>query len=151
MRHFHEPAGSDDFNDPGGWNKASYFDDPIDSIEPLPDAPSDYRQAAKFHLGLMFAIDEYVTEAPDSRFAIIVVGIVFGWPSTRGFSIADIASQIGCSPLTITRACARFREMAGLGVSAGGVRFIRPVQTNSRTFFQRHFTGCFRTFCKLAP
>jgi hypothetical protein len=123
MRYFHEPAGFDDSDgDPAGWSRASYNHHPCDDFEPLPDAPNDYRQAAKFHLGLMFAIDEYVTGAPDSRFAIIVVGIVFGWPSTRGLSIADIASQIGCSPSTITRACARFREMAGLGVSAGGVR-----------------------------
>jgi hypothetical protein len=41
MRHFHEPAGSDDFNDPGGWNKASYTPDYLAEIgEPLPDVPT---------------------------------------------------------------------------------------------------------------
>jgi hypothetical protein len=64
MNH-HPDRGSDsDFNDPGGWNKASYFDDPIDSIEPLPDAPNDYRQAAIYNLQLMFAVDEFLSAAP---------------------------------------------------------------------------------------
>jgi ATP-dependent DNA ligase len=41
----------------------------------------------------------------------------------RGGNETRILSR---STSTITRACARFREMAGLEVSAGGVSFIRP-------------------------
>jgi hypothetical protein len=126
MRHFHEPAGSDDFNDPGGWNKASYFDDPIDSIEPLPDIPNPYRQAAIYHLELMFAVDEFLTAAPDARVAVVAVAVVLGWPSARGLSVGDIADQLGCSLSTLIRSIARFKAVAGLGVPAGGVRFIRP-------------------------
>jgi hypothetical protein len=120
MRHFHEPAGSDDSDgDPAGWSRASYQSHPVDILEPLPDDPNPYRIAAMHYLEIMFAIDRFVEGAEDARLAIIVVGVVFGWPSTRGLSIADIASQIGCSPLTITRAGVKFREMAGLGVPAG--------------------------------
>ena len=61
--------------------------------------------------------------AADARFAVIVVAIVLGWRSTRGLTVAEIAAQIGCPPLTITWACNRFREMSGL---AAGMRFIRP-------------------------
>ena len=87
MNH-HPDRGSDsEFNDPGGWNKASYFDDPIDSIEPLPDKPNGYRQAAIYHLQLMFAVDEFVTAATDARVAVVAVAVVFGWPSARGLSI----------------------------------------------------------------
>jgi hypothetical protein len=72
----------------------------------------------------MFCIDEFATTASDARLGIIVVAIVLKWPSVRGLSINNISNQLGCSPATITRACARFREMAGL--AGGGVRFIRP-------------------------
>jgi hypothetical protein len=128
MNHHHRDCGSDsDFNDPAGWNKASYFDDPIDSIEPLPDAPNDYRAAALYHLQLMYAVDEFLTAAEDSRLAVVAVAVVLGWPSARGFTLGNIADQLGCSPSTLTRSIARFKTMAGLGVSAGdGVRFIRP-------------------------
>jgi hypothetical protein len=46
-----------------------------------------------------------------------------GTQSGSGLTVPEIAAQIGCSPLTITRACNRFREMSGL---AAGMRFIRP-------------------------
>jgi hypothetical protein len=111
----------------GGWNKASYDHRPCDDFEPLPDVSNPYRQAAIFHLQIMFAVDEFITAAKDARFAAIVVAVVLGWPSTRGLTVTEIAEQIGCTPATIARACARFREMSGLRVSAtGGVRFIRP-------------------------
>jgi hypothetical protein len=126
MRYFHEPAGTDDFDDPAAWNRASYNHHPCDDFEPLPDVPNPYREAAIFHLGIMLAVDQFVETAKDARFAIIVVAIVLGWPSARGFTLTEISDQLGVSALTITRACDRFREMAGLGVSAGGVRFIRP-------------------------
>ncbi len=75
MNHHHD-RGSDSDLDPAGWNKASYFDDPIDSIEPLPDVPNDYRAAALYHLGIMFAVDEFITAAPDARVAVVAVAVV---------------------------------------------------------------------------
>jgi Homeodomain-like domain len=123
MNHHRDRDSDSEFNDPGGWNKASDFDDPIDSIEPLPDVPNDYRQAALYHLQLMFAVDEFVTAAPDARVAVVAVAL--GWPSARGLSISNIADQLGRSPSTLTRSIARFKTLAGLN-SAGGVRFVRP-------------------------
>jgi hypothetical protein len=125
MKHHFDRGSDSDFNDPGGWNKASYFDDPTDSIEPLPDVPNDYRQAAIYHLQLMFAVDEFVTAAPDARVAVVAVAVVLGWPSARGLSVGNIADQLGCSPATLTRSIARFKTLAGLG-SDGGIQRIRP-------------------------
>jgi hypothetical protein len=123
MHHFHEPAGSNDSNDPAGWNRASYSKHPIDSIEPLSDEPNPYRQAALHHLELMYAVDRFTEAAPDARVAVVAVAVVLGWPSARGLSVGNIADQLGCTPATLTRSIARFKTMAGLG-PAGGVRFI---------------------------
>jgi hypothetical protein len=127
MNH-HRDCGSDNnFDDPAGWRKASYSAHPIDSMEPLSDEPNPYRQAAIYHLKLMYAVDEFITAAEDSRLAVVVVAIVLGWPSTRGFTLSDIAGQLGCTTAMLTRSIALFKTIAGLGVSAGdGVRFIRP-------------------------
>jgi hypothetical protein len=126
MRHYHEPAGSNDFNDPGEWRKASYNHHPCDDFEPLPDIPNPYREAAIYHLQLMFAVDDFVTAAPDARVAVVAVAVVLGWPSARGLSVGNIAGQLGCSLSTLTRSIARFKTMAGLDTAGGGVRFIRP-------------------------
>ncbi len=103
------------FNDPSGWNRASYSAHPIDSIELLSDEPNGYRQAALHHSELMYAIDRFIEAAPDARLAVVAVAVVLGWPSTRGLTVPEIAEQLGVSTSTIARACARFREMAGLG------------------------------------
>jgi hypothetical protein len=119
---YYRDRGSDsDFNDPGGWAKASYYDDPIDSIEPLPDKPNEYRQAAIYYLGIMYAVDQFLETAPDARVAVVAVAIALGWPSIRGLTIGNIANQLGCTPATLTRSIARFKTMAGLD-SADGVR-----------------------------
>jgi hypothetical protein len=47
---------------------------------------------------------------------------VLGWPSARGLSVGNIADQLGCSLSTLTRSIARFKLLAGLEVSAGGIR-----------------------------
>jgi hypothetical protein len=116
MRHFHEPAGSNDFNNPGEWNKASYTPDLLAELgEPLPDPVNGYRQAALYHLQLMYAVDEFLTAAEDSRLAVVAVAVVFGWPSARGLTLGNIADQLGCSLSTLTRSIARFKTIAGLG------------------------------------
>jgi hypothetical protein len=124
----HRDCGTDnDTCDPANWSRASYNHHPCDDFEPLPDIPNPYRQAAIYHLQLMFAVDEFLTAAEDSRLAVVAVAVVLGWPSARGFTLGNIADQLGCSPSTLTRSIARFKAIAGLGVSAGGgVRFIRP-------------------------
>jgi hypothetical protein len=81
--HFHEPAGFSESNDPATWDAASYSAHPVDSLEPLPDAPNDYRQAAIFHLRLMYVVDGFITAAPDARVAVVAVATVLGWPSAR--------------------------------------------------------------------
>ena len=120
MRHFHEPAGFSDTNDPATWHTASYSAHPVDSLEPLPDAVNGYRQAALAYLKVMLTIDEFLTAAPDARVAVVAVAVVLGWPSTRGLSVGNIADQLGCSPSTLTRSIARFKTMAGF--AGGGVR-----------------------------
>jgi hypothetical protein len=64
MSHFHEPAGLNDFDDPATWDRASYTAHPIDSMEPLSDEPNPYRQAALRFLGILYAVDEFLTAAP---------------------------------------------------------------------------------------
>jgi hypothetical protein len=132
MNHHRDPGSDSEFNDCAEWNRASYTPDFLAELgEPLPDAPNDYRAAALFHLGIMYAVDEFLTAAPDARVGIVAVAVVLGWPSTRGLSVGDIAGQLDCTPTALTRSIARFKTLAGLGVSAGGVRFVRPVQTKS--------------------
>jgi len=122
MRHFHEPAGLNDFDDPATWDAASYSAHPVDSIEPLSDEPNPYRAAALHHVGIMYAVDDFITAAPDARVAVVAVAVVLGWPSARGFTLGDIADQLGCSPSTLGRSIARFKTMAGLNVP-----MVRPV------------------------
>jgi hypothetical protein len=121
MNH-HRECGSDNHADPAGWSRASYSAHPIDSIEPLSDEPNPYRAAAIHYLGIMFAVDEYITAAPDARLAVVAVSVVLQWPSTRGMTAADIVAQTGCTPAALTRSMTKFRELAGL--AGGGVRFI---------------------------
>jgi hypothetical protein len=96
MNHRHRDCDSDsDFNDPAGWNKAAYFDDPIDSIEPLPDISNPYREAAIYHLQLMYAVDQFLETAPDAQVAVVAVAVVLGWPSARGFTLGNITTNSG--------------------------------------------------------
>ena len=84
-----------------------------------------YRQAALTFLHVMATIDGFILAAPDAWIAFVVVAIALRWPSVRGLSIDNVASQLDCTPVALTRSIARFKAMAGLD-SAGGVRFIRP-------------------------
>jgi hypothetical protein len=120
MRHFHEPARSNESNDPATWGAASYNHHPCDDLEPLPDIPNPYREAAINHLQVMLAFDEFVTMATDARLAIVSVAVALGWPSTRALSISNIANQLGCTTTALTRSIAKFREMVGL--NSGGIR-----------------------------
>jgi hypothetical protein len=64
MRHFHEPAGSNETNDPAGWDRASYTPDLFAELgEPLPDAVNGYRAAALAFMHVMATIDEFILAA----------------------------------------------------------------------------------------
>jgi hypothetical protein len=127
MNHHRDQGSDSDTCDPASWNRASYTPDFLAEIgEPLPEKPNDYREAALHFCRIMSCIDEFITAAPDARVAVVAVAVVLGWPSARGLSVGNIADQLGCSLSTLTRSIARFKAIAGLGVSAGGVRFIRP-------------------------
>jgi hypothetical protein len=122
----HIDRGSDpEFCDASTWNRASYSAHPIDEIEPLPDASNDYRQAALYHLQLMYAVDEFITAAPDARVGVVSVAIALGWPSIRGLGIDNISDQLGCTTAMFTRSIARFKTMANLD-SAGRLGSVRP-------------------------
>jgi hypothetical protein len=95
MRHYHEPAGSSETNDPATWDVASYQSHPVDFLEPVELEPNGYRQAALFHLRLMYACDEFITGTTGSRLAVVTVAVVLGWPSTRSLTIENIANQLG--------------------------------------------------------
>jgi AraC-like DNA-binding protein len=69
----------------------------------------------------MYVVDDFLSTAEDSRLAVVAVAVVLGWPSARGLTLGNIADQLGCSPSTLTRCIARFKTLAGLGVSAGGI------------------------------
>jgi hypothetical protein len=121
VNHHRDDGVDNDFNDPAGWNRASYTPDMIAEIgEPLPDPVNDYREAALHFVRTMYAVDEFITAAPDARVAVVAVAVVLGWPSALGFTLGDITDQLGCSPSTLTRCIARFKTMAGLSSAGGG-------------------------------
>jgi hypothetical protein len=64
LKHRPHDFDSDTFCDPASWNKASYSPDLLDEIEPLPDAPNGYRQAALAFLHVMATIDGFILAAP---------------------------------------------------------------------------------------
>jgi hypothetical protein len=121
--HHHRDCGSDNDldGDPSRWNRASYNHHPCDDFEPLPDVSNPYREAAIYHLKLMFAVDEFCAAAQDARLAVIAVAVTLGWPSVRGLTIGDIADQTGCTPSALIRSIARFKTLAGLDSNGGGM------------------------------
>jgi hypothetical protein len=126
MHHHRDCDLDNDTADPASWNRASYTPDILAEIgEPLAEKPNDYRKASLHFCRIMFCVDEFTTTASDARLGVIVVAIVLKWPSVRGLTVTEIAEQIGCSPLTLTRSISRFKTMAGLD-SNGAMQGIRP-------------------------
>lgn len=68
LKHHFDRGSDNDFCDRADWNRASYTPDLLAEFgEPLSDAVNGYRQAAIYHLQLMFAVDDFVTAAEDAR------------------------------------------------------------------------------------
>jgi uncharacterized protein (TIGR02246 family) len=97
MHHHHDCGSDNDFDDPASWNRASYNHHSCDDLESSPDVSNPYRAAAIFHLQLMFAVDEFLTDAPDARVAVVAVAVVLSWPSTRGLTVGNIATRLACT------------------------------------------------------
>jgi hypothetical protein len=81
---------------------------------PLPEVPNGYRAAAVDHLQLMYAVDEYLSESktPDSRPSLSASPLVGRAPTA--LPCPRLPQQLGIGTPAIIRACAKFREMAGL-------------------------------------
>jgi hypothetical protein len=137
MRHFHEPAGSNDTNDPARWDRASYERHSCEDLEPIDLEPNGYREAAVFHLKIMFAVDEFVTGAEDIRLAVVAVAVVLGWPPARNLSVDNIAGQLGCTPAALTRSIARSRRWPGSGAVFNSSATVPDQMATSRRRFGR--------------
>jgi hypothetical protein len=119
MRHFHEPAGSDDFNDPATYNAASYSSHPVDFLEPLPDNRSEYREVSLRFLHVAYCWDTFVSGSRDARLASIQVSIALGLYSTRGRTVTDIAEELGITKQALSRGVAKFLRMSRLEPAFG--------------------------------
>src|SRR5258708_33214105 len=85
MEYFNEP----EFQDPADWNAASYNAHPIDSIEPLPDHHSEYRDAALECMKTLRTVDVFMSRSTDPRLACVAVASAIGLNSTAGLSQAQ--------------------------------------------------------------
>jgi hypothetical protein len=110
---------SDQFNDPAGWNAASYEAHPVDELEPLEVVPNEYRERALDCMALLKAVDECMARARDPRLAWVGISTVLDLDSTRGTSLVELAHQMGCSEDALSNSRARFRILSGLDPSSG--------------------------------
>jgi len=128
MEYFNEP----EFLDPADWNAASYNAHPIDSIEPLPDHHSEYRDAALECMKILRSVDVFMARATDPRLAWIAVSCAIGLTSTSKLTEAEIARQIGVSEQSVRRAMNKFTKIANLD-PAGGLRPLGQIQYNGES------------------
>ena len=125
MEYFNEP----EFQDPADWDIASYTAHPIDSIEPLPDHHSEYRDAALECMKILRSVDAFMSQERDTRLAWIAVSCTLELTSTSKLTEAEIARQIGVSELRVRRAVTKFTRLADSD-SAGGLRALGQVRSN---------------------
>jgi hypothetical protein len=97
---FDEP----EFLDPADWNAASYNAHPIDSIEPLPDHHTEYRDAALECMKILTSVDAFMARATDPRLAWVAISCTLELTSTNKLTEAEIARQIGVSEQSVRRA-----------------------------------------------
>ena|SRR6266403_1449864 len=130
MEYFNEP----EFLDPADWNAASYNADPIDSIEPLPDRHTSYRDASLECMKILRSVDVFMSRATDPRLAWTAIASAIGLNSTAGLNEAKIARQLGVSELSVRRATAKFTRLANLDPARGLFRsklFEQPSDTTA--------------------
>jgi hypothetical protein len=125
MEYFNEP----EFQDPADWNAASYNAHRIDSIEPLPDHHTEYRDAALECMKVLRSVDVFMSRSTDPRLAWVAVASAIGLNSTAGLSQAQIGRQLGVSELSVRRATAKFTKLANLD-PAGGLRPLAQIRSN---------------------
>ena len=119
-----------EFCDPAGWNLASYTAHPIDSIEPLPDHSSSYRDAALECLRILGSVDRFMSRARDSRLAWTAISCTLELTSTNKLTEAEIARQIGVSEQSVRRAVTKFTRLADID-SSGGLRALGQIRSNA--------------------
>jgi len=113
MEHDLEP------NDCADWNLASYNHHPCDDLEPLPDNPSEYREASTKLMRVLYCWDTFVSCSRDARLASIQVSIALGLYSTQGRTITDISAELGITKQALSRGVVRFLRMSGLSPAFG--------------------------------
>jgi hypothetical protein len=122
-----------------------------------------YRQAALTFLHVMATIDGFILAAPDAWIAFVVVAIALRWPSVRGLSINNVASQLGCTPNALPvplpdsrrwlgsippaafALFGRCRRQAGFdsGVASDGCKLNKPVINVAKTWDRTFSTADF--------
>jgi len=117
MEYFNEA----EFLDPADWNAASYNAHPIDSIEPLPDHHTEYRDAALECMKILRSVDAFMSQERDPRLAWVAVSCTLELTSNHGLAQAEIARQIGVSEQSVRRAMNKFTRLANLD-PVGGLR-----------------------------
>jgi hypothetical protein len=112
---FDEP----EFCDPADWNLASYTAHPIDSIEPLPDYSTSYRDAALECMKILRSVDVFMSQSTDPRLAWVAVSCTLELTSTSKLTEAEIARQIGVSEQSVRRAVTKFTRLADIDSARG--------------------------------
>jgi hypothetical protein len=111
------------FLNPSDWNIASYNAHPVDSIEPVPDYSTSYRDAALECMKILRSVDAFMSQATDPRLAWVAVSCTLELTLTSKLTEAEIARQIGVSELRVRRAVGKFTRLANLDPSGG----LRPL------------------------
>jgi hypothetical protein len=129
-------SASVDTNDPGSWNAASYVDDPIDHIELLDLAASEYRQCALQLLGVLRGIDAWMSTGPSGRphRKWVAVSLALGLSSTHGQTETAIAAEWGVTRAAISKDVVKVLGLTQLEKSpAWGLKTFQDRETYART------------------
>src|ERR1700730_14246121 len=129
MEDFFEP----EFQDPADWNAARYTHHPVDDLEPIPDHSTSYRDTALQCLGILAAVDSFMSRATDPRLAWTAVSSVIGLTSTSKLTEAEIGRQLGVSEHRLHRAMNKFTKLANLDPTGG----LGPLGSKRRDYPQR--------------
>jgi hypothetical protein len=113
-------ASVDEFNDPSGWNVASYLDDPIENLEPREVLTPEYRECALRMLMVLNVIDHFMSypkQGPPREW--LAVSLALGLESTQGRTETAVAEEWGVSRACISKDVTRVLRLTGLDPSWG--------------------------------